>query len=125
MPASGDARADSPCIGICRLDESGGLCIGCFRTLREIGAWGGLGRDERRRIAAVLPERRRRAQVAGLSGVGVPGAGGTGVDGVGVAGAASTGCAGADFEPAGAGAAGAGAAGAGRGGAGGGAVVPR
>ena len=28
----------SPCINICKLDHYG-ICIGCFRTLEEIGQW--------------------------------------------------------------------------------------
>lgn len=30
---------DSPCIAICKLDSSQGHCIGCGRTLEEIGQW--------------------------------------------------------------------------------------
>ncbi len=30
----------SPCISVCRMDESGGLCVGCLRTLDEIARWG-------------------------------------------------------------------------------------
>lgn len=29
----------SPCIGVCELDEAEELCMGCRRTVREIGAW--------------------------------------------------------------------------------------
>lgn len=47
----------SPCIGVCTLDAEG-LCIGCLRTLAEIGAWSSLGEDERRRLMdEVLPQR--------------------------------------------------------------------
>lgn len=47
----------SPCIGVCTLDAQG-LCIGCLRTLNEIGAWSTLSSDERRRIMdEVLPQR--------------------------------------------------------------------
>ena len=30
---------ESPCINVCKIDESKTLCIGCFRTLDEIGEW--------------------------------------------------------------------------------------
>ena len=30
----------SPCISICRMQDSTGWCEGCFRTLDEIVAWG-------------------------------------------------------------------------------------
>ena len=31
-------NAESPCIKLCTIDENG-MCIGCFRTLNEIGNW--------------------------------------------------------------------------------------
>lgn len=34
--------APSPCVSICELDERQGRCLGCFRTLDEIAAWGAL-----------------------------------------------------------------------------------
>ena len=66
------ATAASPCIGICRLDERSGVCIGCYRTIQEIARWGAMGRDERARVFAALDGRRSVLQLAeaGLSGVG-------------------------------------------------------
>ena len=29
----------SPCVKVCALDPQSGLCLGCFRTLEEIGDW--------------------------------------------------------------------------------------
>ena len=29
----------SPCISVCAVDKALGMCIGCLRTLQEIGAW--------------------------------------------------------------------------------------
>ncbi|MBY0509813.1 MAG: DUF1289 domain-containing protein [Rhodospirillaceae bacterium] len=29
----------SPCISVCAVDKTLGMCIGCLRTLKEIGAW--------------------------------------------------------------------------------------
>ena len=51
------SQASSPCIGLCTLDEAGGVCLGCGRSLDEIGRWGGLSEPERRRIMAALPAR--------------------------------------------------------------------
>jgi uncharacterized protein len=48
----------SPCIAVCVLDPASGYCRGCFRTIAEIAAWGGLGRAERQRILDALPARR-------------------------------------------------------------------
>ena len=51
--------ADSPCIGLCRLDASGAVCEGCGRTLTQIAAWSGYTREQRqeimRRLAPVGP----------------------------------------------------------------------
>lgn len=30
---------DSPCIGVCNMDDLSGLCMGCFRTMDEIQNW--------------------------------------------------------------------------------------
>jgi len=46
--AAADEPAASPCISVCRLDASSGLCVGCLRTLDEIAAWGSLDDDARR-----------------------------------------------------------------------------
>ena len=48
----------SPCISVCELDADGRICVGCFRTLDEIAAWGSLDATAKRRILAELPERR-------------------------------------------------------------------
>ena len=49
----------SPCNSICRMDEPTGWCQGCARTLPEIAAWAGLNEADKRRVWALLPERRR------------------------------------------------------------------
>ena len=52
----------SPCVSVCVLDAGGGMCIGCFRTLDEIAAWGELDADAKRRIVAELPARKASVQ---------------------------------------------------------------
>lgn len=47
---------ESPCTGVCVLDESG-HCIGCFRSSGEIGAWLDMSAEQRRRIMDQLPAR--------------------------------------------------------------------
>ncbi len=47
----------TPCIRLCTLDPSGGLCLGCGRTLEEIGAWAGYDEPKRLAIMASLPGR--------------------------------------------------------------------
>ncbi|MGV1987025.1 DUF1289 domain-containing protein [Agrobacterium sp. 22-221-1] len=48
---------ETPCIHICRLDETSSLCIGCGRTLDEIGGWAGYSDEKRREIMRLLPQR--------------------------------------------------------------------
>ena len=48
---------ESPCTKVCILDPSGHICIGCKRTVDEIGAWGSLSDAQRARIMAELPKR--------------------------------------------------------------------
>jgi uncharacterized protein len=49
----------SPCINICQMDQSTGLCQGCMRTIDEIVKWGSAP-DEYKR--AVWGEIRQREQ---------------------------------------------------------------
>jgi len=47
----------SPCIGICRLDDTG-YCEGCFRTGNEIARWIAMSNEERHYIMdELLPKR--------------------------------------------------------------------
>ncbi len=52
------AEIETPCNKVCTLDPAFGLCIGCGRTVAEIGGWIGFTADERSRIIADLPRRR-------------------------------------------------------------------
>ena len=47
----------SPCVKVCQMDPSRGLCLGCARTLDEIARWGQMSEAERDRIMAELPHR--------------------------------------------------------------------
>lgn len=60
------ARLESPCIGVCTLDETGRACLGCCRTTDEIAVWVVLDHDERARIIGELAERRRRRDGSSL-----------------------------------------------------------
>ncbi|MCZ7454970.1 DUF1289 domain-containing protein [Rhizobium rhizogenes] len=48
---------ETPCIHICRLNATSSLCIGCGRTLDEIGGWAGYSDEKRRMIMQALPQR--------------------------------------------------------------------
>ena len=56
----------TPCIQVCAVDGESGLCLGCHRTLREIGGWSRFTDEERARIMAELPSRRSRIDPAKL-----------------------------------------------------------
>ena len=51
----------TPCVKVCVVDGASGLCLGCWRTLSEIGGWSGLTDAERAVIMAALPAREARA----------------------------------------------------------------
>jgi predicted Fe-S protein YdhL (DUF1289 family) len=56
---------ESPCIRVCTLDAAGELCLGCFRTLEEIGLWASLTDAQRFQVLDRLPARRRAREAAG------------------------------------------------------------
>jgi uncharacterized protein len=47
----------TPCVQVCIVDGATGLCLGCWRTLQEIGGWSRLTDAERAAIMAELPGR--------------------------------------------------------------------
>ncbi len=47
----------SPCVKLCQLDPATRLCLGCGRSLNEIGRWSNLSEAERRAIMTELPAR--------------------------------------------------------------------
>lgn len=51
----------TPCVKVCIVDPESSLCLGCFRTLPEIGGWSRLSEEERARLMSELP--RRRGQI--------------------------------------------------------------
>jgi len=54
----------SPCVMVCTLDERD-ICLGCLRSLTEIGRWGSANDLERATILANVASRTRRRQSAG------------------------------------------------------------
>ena len=48
---------ESPCINVCRLDETGAACIGCRRTLTEIATWSGLTEKAKIEVMALIKTR--------------------------------------------------------------------
>ncbi|MCK9505539.1 MAG: DUF1289 domain-containing protein [Porticoccaceae bacterium] len=57
--ASGESPMPSPCISVCALNDDD-ICIGCFRSAREITLWRTLSNVERRQVIALAKERSRQ-----------------------------------------------------------------
>lgn len=55
------APVESPCNNVCKMDERTGWCLGCYRTLAEIGAWSALEEENKRAVIEHLAERREAA----------------------------------------------------------------
>jgi predicted Fe-S protein YdhL (DUF1289 family) len=51
------AEIESPCVKTCVIEPASRLCIGCLRSIDEIGDWGRMTPEERRTIMADLPNR--------------------------------------------------------------------
>ncbi len=51
---------DSPCIKLCTVHPTERICIGCYRSIDEIAAWGRMTPETRRAIMAELPSRAPR-----------------------------------------------------------------
>jgi hypothetical protein len=52
----------TPCINVCVIDASTGLCVGCSRSLQEIAGWAVMTDAERQRVMRDLPARRGQAR---------------------------------------------------------------
>ncbi len=60
----------TPCVKVCIVDGESGLCLGCYRTLREVAQWASLSQGDRDQIMTSLPARRSRIrpEKLGLAG---------------------------------------------------------
>jgi len=48
---------ESPCVKLCVIHEESGLCMGCYRTRREIAGWSQMAPDLRHELIQNLPSR--------------------------------------------------------------------
>ncbi len=53
-----ETEVASPCINVCRMDETSGYCEGCRRSLEEIACWSVYSAAEKRAVLALLPARK-------------------------------------------------------------------
>jgi predicted Fe-S protein YdhL (DUF1289 family) len=60
--AGGAVTIPSPCTNVCTLDQAGAVCVGCWRTLDEIGRWAAMTDTERQRVVDDLKRRAERAR---------------------------------------------------------------
>ena len=51
------AEVQSPCIGVCAMDELSGMCNGCYRTIDEIKAWWDMGVTAQQDLLVSLEQR--------------------------------------------------------------------
>lgn len=47
----------SPCVKLCVVHPEARLCVGCLRTIEEIGQWSRLSHEERAEVMRDLPTR--------------------------------------------------------------------
>ncbi|MEL6372640.1 MAG: DUF1289 domain-containing protein [Pseudomonadota bacterium] len=52
----------SPCINVCVIDPESRLCLGCYRTMDEIGGWSAMDDATRARIMEGLAARKHDAK---------------------------------------------------------------
>lgn len=68
------AEIESPCVKLCVVHPEERLCIGCYRSIDEIGMWSRLSPEARRAVMDELPSRagrltkRRGGRAARLQG---------------------------------------------------------
>jgi uncharacterized protein len=53
---------ESPCSGICKMDHSSGLCLGCWRTIDEIIAWRTNSDEVKKQVLASIGIRKNAIQ---------------------------------------------------------------
>lgn len=56
----------TPCIQVCAIDGASGLCLGCYRTLKEVATWARFSDAERSEIMAGLAARQSAIDPAKL-----------------------------------------------------------
>ena len=55
--AETETETQSPCIGVCSMDDSTGFCQGCYRTMDEIQQWWDLDNAQKQVVIDLAGER--------------------------------------------------------------------
>ncbi|GAA0833071.1 MULTISPECIES: DUF1289 domain-containing protein [Marinomonas] len=59
--ATKNAKVASPCVNLCLLNDDD-VCVGCYRTGKEISTWGRLTAEEQRAVLVKVSEREQTSQ---------------------------------------------------------------
>ena len=51
----------SPCIGVCSVDDASGYCYGCYRTIEEIKGWWDMSQSEQKTLLSALETRQNQS----------------------------------------------------------------
>ncbi len=51
----------TPCIGVCSMDDTTGYCHGCYRTIDEIKAWWDMSADSQKTLLSALEARQSQS----------------------------------------------------------------
>lgn len=51
----------SPCIGICQLHLTLDICLGCYRTSKEVSLWSSYSKDEQGKVLKSIDKRKKLA----------------------------------------------------------------
>ena len=54
-------EVQSPCIGVCSMDEASGYCQGCYRTIEEIKGWWDMSQQQQMKLVADLEQRQSQS----------------------------------------------------------------
>lgn len=54
-------EVQSPCIGVCSINETTGFCHGCYRTVEEIKGWWNMSQVEQKQLIETLDERQNQS----------------------------------------------------------------
>lgn len=50
-------QVESPCISVCAMDDVTGLCLGCYRTAKEIEQWWELTPEDQQKVVDTAAQR--------------------------------------------------------------------
>jgi uncharacterized protein len=54
-------EVESPCLGICTMNEKTGFCLGCYRTIDEIREWDTMSNEDKQKTVDALEQRMNAA----------------------------------------------------------------